>query len=234
VLKDKVALVTGGTSGIGAAIAKRFHAEGARVIVTGTSAATVEPARTYAEALVSDAGDPQAAKELIAHIGRLDILVVNAGISLMAPLDATDEATFDALFRVHARGPFFLLKHAAPAMTDGGSIILISSVAAIRAMPGRAAYAASKAALRSLGTSLVLELSPRGIRINTITPGSIDTPINAKNHAYHVKWPCPIPLGRRGTVEEITSAALYFASDESKFTTGSELCIDGGISSVFR
>jgi len=230
-LKNKVALITGGASGIGAAIAQRFHKEGARVIITGTHRVA-----SPFELLVSDAGDTTDIKELMAYVGKLDILVVNAGISRMATLAGTTEEIYDEIFRVNTRGPFFLLQAAAPQMNDGGSIILISSVAALRAMPGRAAYSASKAALRSFGLSLVLELSPRRIRINTITPGSINTPISEKQKtaSYVVNWPLPLPMGRRGQPDEIAAAALYFASDESRFTTGSELCIDGGISSVFR
>src|ERR1700678_3614316 len=125
-LKNKIALITGGTSGMGAATAKRFHEEGATVIVTGSSPATVEAAHNampYVEAVVSDAGDPRAAKTLVDHIkekhGRIDVLFVNAGIARIAPLAAADEAHFDELFRVNVRGPYFLLQNAAPLMCDG-------------------------------------------------------------------------------------------------------------------
>ena len=186
-LKNKIALITGGTSGMGAATAKRFHEEGATVIVTGSSPATVEAAHKampYVEAIVSDAGDPKAAKALVDHVkqkhGRIDVLFVNAGIATVAPLAAADEAHFDELFRVNVRGPYFLLKNAVPVMSDGGSIILTSSMGALKGMPGLSVYSATKAALRSFGLSLAAELAPRRIRVNTITPGPINTPIAGK------------------------------------------------------
>lgn len=139
-LKNKIALITGGTSGIGAATAKRFHEAGAVVIVTGSNPTTVDAARQampYVEAIVSDADDPKAAEALVSWVkgqhGRIDVLFVNARIGRIAPLAAADEAHFDELFRVNVRGPFFLLKNAVPLMSDGGSIILTSSMLRFRA-----------------------------------------------------------------------------------------------------
>src|SRR5258708_2484571 len=186
-LKNKIALITGGTSGMGAATAKRFHEEGAAVIVTGSNPTTVEAARKampYVEAIVSDAGDPEAAKALVDRIkekhGRIDVLFVNAGIARVALATATTEALFDMLFATNVRGPYFILKYAIPVLSDGASIILTSSTAAVQGVPGLSAYSASKAALRSLGMSLAAELAPRRIRVNTITPGPINTPIAGK------------------------------------------------------
>lgn len=234
-LKDKTALVTGGTSGIGAAIAKRFSAEGARVIVTGTSEQTVVPAQAYAEALVSDAGDPAAIRELIKFVGKLDILVVNAGVAKRTRIGMVTEAEFDEQVRVNLRGPFFLLQEAAAMMNAGGSIILISSLAALRGMPDVIVYGATKAALRSLGLSLAMELAPFQIRVNTITPSGITTQIRRKMGDLHdIEVPPTYPLGRFGHVDDIVGAAMYFAGDESLFTTGSELIIDGGNAALGR
>ena len=244
-LKNKVALITGGTSGMGAATAKRFHEEGATVIVTGSGPTSVEAARKAmpeVEVIVSDAGDSTAAKKLVDQVkekhGHIDVLFVNAGIARVAPLTVADEAHFDEIFRINVRGPYFLLKHAVPAMPDGGSIILTSSAGAVQGMPGLSVYSATKAALRSFGLTLAVELAPRRIRVNTITPGPINTPISGKmglspeQMAGFAQMIAKVPLSRPGEPEEIASAALYFASDESKFTTGTELRIDGGLTLV--
>jgi NAD(P)-dependent dehydrogenase (short-subunit alcohol dehydrogenase family) len=245
ILKSKIALITGGTSDMGAATARRFHAEGATVVVTGSSETSVAAASRdmpEVEVLVSDAGDPRAAKALIDRVrekyGRIDVLFVNAGIARVAAIEGTEEAVFDELFSVNVRGPYFLLKHAVSALSDGGSVILTSSSSAVQGMPGLSAYAATKAALRSLGLTLAAELAPRAIRVNTITPGPIDTPIagkmglSAEQLAGFAQMIGQVPLRRPGKPEEIAAAALYFASDESRFTTGTELRIDGGMTQV--
>jgi NAD(P)-dependent dehydrogenase (short-subunit alcohol dehydrogenase family) len=241
-LSGKIALITGGTSGMGAATAKLFQEEGATVIVTGSSDQSVAAAKKSlpsVQAIRSDAGDPQAAKQLVEAVarehGRIDILFVNAGIARVAPATATTEDIFDKLFATNVRGPYFLLKHAIPVLSEGASIILTSSSAAVRGMPGLSAYGASKAALRSLGMSLAAELAPRRIRVNTITPGPINTPIAGKMEltpeqmAGFGQMIARVPLGRPGEPEEIAAAALYFASDDSHFTTGTELRVDGGV-----
>ena len=244
-LRDKVALITGGTSGIGAATATLFHEEGATVVATGSSAASVEAARAQMpgiEFITSDAGDAGAAQALVEHArdtyGRVDVLFANAGFNRLAPLDAVDGATFDLLLNVTLRGPYFLLQHAAPVMPDGGSIILTSSTAAVRGLPATSVYSAGKAALRALGLSLAVELAPRKIRVNTITPGPIATSIGEKmgltpeQIAGFGAMIARVPLGRMGVPAEVAAAALYFASDESRFTTGTELRIDGGLTAI--
>ena len=244
-LEGKVVLITGGTSGMGAATAKLFNAEGATVVVTGGSTAGVEAARQSmpeVEVLQSDAANPMAAKTLIDQVaskyGRIDVLFVNAGIARMVPLEQTEESLFDELFSTNIRGPYFLLKHAASVLSEGGSVILTSSTAALLGMPGLSAYGASKAALRSLGINLAVELAPRKIRVNTITPGPIDTPIGGKmgltpeQMAGFGQMIAHLPLQRPGAAEEIAAAALYFASDDSRFTTGTELRVDGGMTLV--
>jgi NAD(P)-dependent dehydrogenase (short-subunit alcohol dehydrogenase family) len=242
-LKNKIALITGGTSGIGAATARTFQDEGATVIVTGSSAASTEAARRELpgiEVIHSDAGDSSATKQLVTQVkakhSRIDILFVNAGIARVAPIGAVEEDLFDRVFNVNVRGPYFLLKRALPIVSDGGSIILTSSAGAVAGVPGLSVYSASKAALRSFGMTLAAELAPRGIRVNTITPGPVDTPIVGKMGLSPEQMAemgrlllDKIPLHRQGTPDEIAAAARYFASDESRFTTGTELRIDGGL-----
>ena len=244
-LAGKIALITGGTSGMGAATAKLFQAEGATVIVTGSSSEGVHAARqvmTEIEVIQSNAGDPLAAKGLVEHVvhkhGRIDVLFVNAGITRLATIGSTEESLFDEIFNVNFRGPYFLLKHAVPVLSDGGSIVLTSSTAAVLGMPGVSAYGASKGALRSLGINLAVELAPQRIRVNTITPGPIHTSIGAKmgltqeEMEWFKQMIAKLPLARIGQPEEVAAAALYFASDDSNFTTGAELRVDGGMTLV--
>jgi NAD(P)-dependent dehydrogenase (short-subunit alcohol dehydrogenase family) len=245
ILKNKIALITGGTSGIGLATAMRFQKEGATVIATGSSEESAEAARKElpgVEVLVSDAGDPSAAKALVDQVhkkhGRIDVLFVNAGIARVAPIGAVDEALFDKVLNVNLKGPYFLIKHAIPVLKDGAVIILTSSVGAHKGMPGLSVYSATKAALHSLGLTLAVELAPRWIRVNIITAGHIDTPISGKmglgaeQLAGLKKMAEKVPLKRPGQPEEIAAAALYFASSESGFTTGSEMRVDGAMSLV--
>jgi NAD(P)-dependent dehydrogenase (short-subunit alcohol dehydrogenase family) len=242
-LEGKVALITGGTSGIGAATAKLFRTEGATVIVTGSSPASAEKARAElagVEVIVSDAGDIAATKALVDEVkarhGRIDVLFVNAGLATFAPLAEIDEAFFDKQFDVNVKGAFFLIKHAVPVIPDGGAIILTASVAgAAGGLPGASVYGATKAALRSFGRTLAKELLPRRIRVNTVSPGPVVTPILDKNgfgaaqkEAFIEGARTRIPMGRTGTVEEVAAAALYLAADAT-YTTGAELFVDGGL-----
>ncbi len=242
-LDGKIALISGGTSGIGAATARLFQAEGASVIVTGSSPRSVEAARADlpgVEAIVSEAGDVAAiqamTQDVTARHGRIDILFVNAGIARFAPIGAIDEAFFDAQFDINVKGAFFLIKHALPAIPEGGAIILTASVAgASGGLAGGTIYGATKAALRSLGRTVAKELLPRGIRVNTISPGPIVTPIldregfsPAQKQAFIEGARTRIPLGRTGTAEEVAAAALYLAADAT-YTTGAELFVDGGL-----
>lgn len=242
-LDGKIVLVTGGTTGIGAASARLFRSEGATVVVTGSSERSVEAAKAALpgiEAIVSDAGDAAATKALVEQVkarhGRIDVLFVNAGIAKFAPIEAVDEAFFDSQFDVNVKGAFFLIKHAVPVIPDGGAIILTASVAgAGGGLGGGAVYGATKAALRSLGRTVAKELTPRGIRVNTISPGPIVTPILDKNgftpaqkDAFIEGAKTRIPMGRTGTAEEVAAAALYLAADAT-YTTGAELFVDGGL-----
>ena len=242
-LDGKIALISGGTSGIGAATAKLFQAEGATVVVTGSSEKSAEAARAELpgiEVLVSNAGDIAATKALVDQVtarhGRIDVLFVNAGIAKFAPIEAIDEAFFDSQFDINVKGAFFLLQHAVPAIPDGGAIILTASVAgAAGGFGGGTVYGATKAALRSFGRTFAKELTPRGIRVNTISPGPILTPILDKNgftpaqkDAFVEGTKARIPLGRVGQAEEVAAAALYLAADAT-YTTGAELFVDGGL-----
>jgi NAD(P)-dependent dehydrogenase (short-subunit alcohol dehydrogenase family) len=242
-LDGKIALISGGTSGIGAATARLFQSQGATVIVTGSSQKSVDAAEAELpgiEAIVSNAGDIAATKALVDQVtakhGRIDVLFVNAGIAKFAPIAQVDEALFDSQFDVNVKGAFFLVKHAIPAIPDGGAIILTASVAgASGGLGGSTIYGATKAALRSLGRTLARELTPRGIRVNTISPGPIVTPIldkggltPAQKDAFIEGAKTRIPLGRTGTSEEVAAAALYLAADAT-YTTGAELFVDGGL-----
>jgi len=242
-LTGKIALISGGTSGIGAATARLFQDEGATVIVTGSNPATLDAARAALpgiEVIASDAGDTAATKALVDQVkakhGHIDILFVNAGVAYFAPIEAVDEAFFDKQFDINVRGAYFLLKHAAPALSDGGSVILTASVAGvIGGSGGGTVYGATKAALRSFGRTFAAELAPRGVRVNTISPGPIETPIFGKTGmttdqvgAFVDGFKAQIPLARVGQSEEVARAALYLAADAT-FTTGAELFVDGGL-----
>lgn len=245
-LQGKIALITGGTTGIGAATARRFRDEGAQVVVTGSNPVTLDAARqelTGIEVMASDAGDVAATKALVDAVkeryGRIDVLMVNAGVAKLAPIADIDEAFFDKQFDINVKGAFFVMKHAAPVMSEGGSIILTGSVSASIGSVGLSAYGASKAALRSFGRTFAGELAPRKIRVNTISPGLIDTPIASKieltpaqSEQMFAGLNDQIPFGRVGQAEEVAAAALYFASDESSYTTGTELFVDGGMSQL--
>jgi NAD(P)-dependent dehydrogenase (short-subunit alcohol dehydrogenase family) len=242
-LDGKIALISGGTSGIGAETAKLFQSEGATVVVTGSSERSVAAAKAALpgiEVLLSDAGNVAATEALVDQVkakhGRIDVLFVNAGIAKFAPIDRVEEALFDSQFDVNVKGAFFLMQHAIPVIPDGGAIILTASVAgAAGGLGGSTVYGATKAALRSFGRTFAKELLPRGIRVNTISPGPIVTPILDKNgftaaqkDAFIEGAKARIPLGRTGTAEEVAAAALYLAADAT-YTTGAELFVDGGM-----
>jgi NAD(P)-dependent dehydrogenase (short-subunit alcohol dehydrogenase family) len=241
-LKGKIALISGGTSGIGAETAKLFQSEDATVIVTGSSERSVEAAKAALpgiEVLLSDAGNVAATKILVEQVkrehGRIDVLFVNAGIAKFAPIEQVDEAFFDSQFNVNVKGAYFLIKHAIPVIPDGGAIILTASVAGANGgLGGSTVYGSTKAALRSFGRTIAKELTPRGIRVNTISPGPIVTPIFDKSLTPAQKdnfiegAKTRIPLGRTGTATEVAAAALYLAADAT-YSTGAELFVDGGL-----
>ncbi len=246
-LRGKRALITGGTTGIGLETAREFLKEGARVAVTGKNPATLEAARKElgGDVLVisSDASDIASqktlAEELRKAFGGLDILFANAGIVEMRPVEKFDEAAFDRSFDINLKGPFFLIQALLPIFANPSSIILNGSVNAHIGMPNTSVYAATKAALISLVRTLSGELIGRGIRVNAVSPGPISTPLygklgfseaDLKTVAASIQ--SQVPAGRFGTSQEIAKAVIYLASDESAFTVGSEIQIDGGMGNL--
>jgi NAD(P)-dependent dehydrogenase (short-subunit alcohol dehydrogenase family) len=240
-LSGKIAVVTGGSSGIGLATAKRFAAEGATVLITGRRQAELDRAVADigggAEAVQGDvtvAADLDRLHQAVAAKGgKLDILVANSGISEPAVLEDDSEAHVDRIFGINVRGLVSTVRTLVPLMGDGGAIVLIGSIADVMGNPGYGAYSASRAAVRSYARTWTAELSGRGIRVNTLSPGPIDTPMMAAaSEELRQGIEQRIPLGRMGRPEEVAAAALFLASDESSYIAGAELCIDGGLTQV--
>jgi NAD(P)-dependent dehydrogenase (short-subunit alcohol dehydrogenase family) len=246
-LKNKRALVTGGTSGIGLETARQFLEEGARVAITGTNPDTVESARKELNgnvlAIRANAGDvagQQAVAEAIRQdFGGLDILFVNAGVADFRPVEQWNEAGFDRSIAINLKGPFFLVQALLPIFANPASIVLNTSINARIGMPNSSVYSATKAGLISLARTLSGELIQRGIRVNAISPGPISTPIYGKLGLSEADLKATtatiqnqIPAGRFGNPSEIAKAVVFLASDESAFTVGSELIIDGGMSNL--
>jgi NAD(P)-dependent dehydrogenase (short-subunit alcohol dehydrogenase family) len=243
-LTGKIAVVTGGTTGIGLATARLFAAEGAKVIVTGRNADTLAAARKelagIAEVVQSDAGDPSQVRKLFEDIGRkyarIDVLFLNAGIAKFAPFAESGERLFDETIEINVKGPFLALQAALPLLEKGASVIVNTSVASERAVAGTAVYSASKAALAALARGAALELAAKGIRVNAVKPGPITTPIFGKTglseaalDEFAKKVTERLPLGRLGAADEVARAALFLASDDASFVTGHELTVDGGL-----
>lgn len=245
-LKGKTALITGGTTGIGLETAKRFIAEGARVLITGQNPKTLEEAaKALPSAIVvaSDAADLPAQKLLAERVakefGKLDIAFLNAGIGIFQPLEAWDEAAYDKQFAVNVKGPYFLLQALLPVFNKPASVVITGSIAGHMGMPAAAAYSATKAAITSIARSLSGEWAELGIRVNTIAPGPIDTPIFGKLgmakeavDAMAESIRQTVPIKRFGTPKEIADAAVFLASDESSYMLGAEIVIDGGAINV--
>jgi NAD(P)-dependent dehydrogenase (short-subunit alcohol dehydrogenase family) len=246
-LKGKRALITGGTTGIGLETARRFIAEGARVVITGTNPTTLEAARAELGpdtlVLSSNAASPAEQKTLAdavqRHFGQLDILFINAGLAQLKPIEQWTEEAFDRNFAINVKGPFFLVQALLPVFAPKASIVLNGSVNAHIGMPNSSVYAATKAALISFVRTLSGELIARGIRVNAVSPGPISTPLysklgfsetDLKQVAASIKG--QVPAGRFGTPTEVADCVLFFASDESNFSVGSELLLDGGMSAI--
>lgn len=245
-LVNKVAVVTGGNSGIGLAIAERFVAEGARVFITGRRQDALDAAVARiggsVEAIQGDLTIDADVSRLIATLAdrapKLDILVANAGMIEPLPFGEITADNFDRTFALNARAPLFVTQAALPLMGESGSIVLIGSTAGYIGLPGYSAYSATKAALRSYARTWTKEFGARGIRVNVLSPGPVETPVvdgqadAAEIAAFQAQYAAMIPLGRWGRPEEIAAAALFLASDESSFVAGAELSIDGGMSQI--
>ncbi len=239
-LDGKVALVTGGSAGIGLATVRRFAAEGAQVYLTGRRKDAVDEAVAELDGdvtgIVSDVADLDALDALFGTIrersGRLDVLVANAGGGTVTGLADITEEHYDTTFDVNVKGLVFTVQKALPLLPAGATVVLVSSVAGIKGLPGMSLYAATKAAIRNLARSWAIELAPRHIRVSALCPGPIDTPGMAdllgqlpddQDGAI-----VAVPLGRLGEADEIAAGALFLASSESSFLTGSDLVLDGG------
>lgn len=244
-LQDKVAVVTGGSSGLGLATAQRFAREGAFVYITGRR----QDELNMAVALIGDRatavrGDVQNLQDLDRlyerikrERGGIDVLVANAGFIDPESLPEVTEENFDRTFGVNVRGLLFTVQKALPLFRDGGAIVLISSIAAFKGIPRYTAYSATKASVRSFVRTWTEELKDRGIRVNAISPGAIDTPIidaqaatKEGADAIRASFTAATPLNRLGRPEEIAAAALFLASDESSYVAGADLVVDGGLS----
>ena len=246
-LANKVALITGGSSGIGLATAKVFVEEGAEVIITGRNQDSLDKAVGELEhrvtGMISDTAQLADIEKLAAQLqsqGKpIDVLFLNAGIAQLAPIEQTSEALYDETFNINVKGLYFTIKHLLPLMGEGTSIVINASINAYIGMPNSSVYAASKAAVISMARTLSGELVGRGIRVNAISPGPINTPIFGKMgmspeqlEATATSIQQQVPMGRFGRPEEIAKAALFLASDDSSFVIGAELVADGGMSTL--
>ncbi len=238
---DRKIVITGGSSGLGLATAKLLVENGARVLITGRVQATLESAREQlgenAVAVRSDTASLSDIDDLAdrakAEFGTLDALFVNAGVTRFIPFESMSADVYDELFTINARGPYFTVQKLAPLLSSGGSVVLTTSVANVLGLPGISAYAASKAALRSMTRSLARELLPRQIRVNAVSPGPIDTGILdrslPKEAAEQTKAQmiANSPMQRFGDPDEIARAVAFLAF-EATYTTGAEIAVDGG------
>ncbi|NKL02380.1 SDR family oxidoreductase [Rhizobium leguminosarum bv. viciae] len=246
-LQNKTALITGGTSGIGLETARQFIAEGARVVVTGSSAASVEAARAELDGkaivIQADAGNAAGQKAVADSVretfGTLDILFVNAGVAEFGPLEQWSEAAFDKSVDINVKGPFFLIQSLLPIFSKQAAIVLNTSINAHIGMPNSSVYSLTKGALLTLAKTLSGELIGRGIRVNAVSPGPIATPLysklgasEAQSKAMAEQIKAQIPVGRFGNPSEVAKTIVFLASDEAAYIVGSELIIDGGMSNL--
>jgi len=246
-LEAKVAVVTGGSSGIGLATAERFVAEGADVFITGRRQSELDAAvKQIGKNAIGVQGDSSNLKDLDRlysevkeRKGHIDVLFANAGVAEYAPIESVSEEHFDKLFDINVKGLLFTVQKALPLFKDGGSIILNASVVSCKGFPSFSVYSATKAAVRSFARSWTTDLKGRNIRVNAISPGPIDTPIfethgQTKEQTAQTKarLASGVPLGRMGEADEIAKAAVFLASSDSSFVSGIELFVDGGLGQI--
>jgi NAD(P)-dependent dehydrogenase (short-subunit alcohol dehydrogenase family) len=247
-LDGKIAVITGGNSGIGLATAQRFVAEGAYVFITGRRQSEVDVAvRQIGKNVTGVQGDVSNLADLDRlystvkeQKGRIDVLFANAGLGEVAPLGAITEAHFDKTFSVNVKGLLFTVQKALPLFQDGGSIILNASTSASKGFEAISVYSATKAAIRSFARSWTVDLKQRKIRVNAISPGSTDTPgfrgfvsvLGQSDEQFKTNFVSTVPMGRLGNPDEIAKAVSFLASDDSSFVTGIELFVDGGAAQI--
>jgi NAD(P)-dependent dehydrogenase (short-subunit alcohol dehydrogenase family) len=246
-LEGKVALVTGGNSGIGLATAKRFAAEGARVFITGRRQAELDAAVKQIggnafgiQGDVSNLADLDRLYEVIGReAGRLDVLFANAGGGEFLPLGQITEQHYDKTFGINVKGVLFTVQKALPLMPVGASIVLNASIVSIKGMPAFSVYSATKAAVRSFARTWSVDLKDRKIRVNAVSPGPIATPAidvlaggKEQGDAFKAGMAATVPMGRVGEADEIAKAVVFLASDDSSYVTGIELFVDGGMAQV--
>jgi len=243
----KVAVVTGGNSGIGLATAKRLHDEDAKVAISGRSQKTLDEAvKLIGKDLLAIKSDVAKLADLdkfystvTEKLGKIDVLFVNAGVAKFVPVGQADEAHYDEIFDINTKGAYFTIQKALPYLNDGASIVLNTSVAGIKGTVNASVYSATKAALRSFSRTLAAELVERGIRINSVAPGPIETPIfdrvglsKQEIEQFAQKILSAVPLKRFGKPEEVASAVAFLASSDASYITGVELHVDGGMGQV--
>ena len=246
-LAGKIALITGGTSGIGLATAQRFVAEGAFVFITGRRQAELDAAvqllGNSAAGVQGDVSNLADLDRVVATIqeqkGRLDVVFANAGIAEFLPVDAITEAHYDQQFDINVKGTVFTVQKALPLLPDGATIVLMSSIVGSKGSASSSIYSATKAAIRSLARTWTTDLKSRRIRVNAISPGPIETPgLNGlagtpeQLAQFKAQMLSTMPLGRMGEADEIAKAVLFLASEDSSFVTGIELFADGGMAQV--
>ncbi len=242
--EDKVVVITGGTDGIGLTTARLFAAEGAHVYVTGRRQERLDEALEKigngAVGVQGDVSEPAALDRLYAQVkrdhGRVDVVFANAGVSESAPIGAIEEDHFDRVFGINVKGTVFTVQKALPLMSAGGAVVLAGSGAGAKGFANLSVYSATKAAIRSFARTWTIDLKSRGIRVNVVSPGMVQTPAMKtylRNNAGAEEWmQQAIPFGRLAETEEIAKAVLFLASDESSFVGGEELFVDGGFVAV--